>query len=149
MTARLEEANAELKEAAERKLVDAKAELKEAEQKLNEAEAKVEQVEEKLAETKQADPADAAEIQRLEQKLHTLNGDVAVRRRAFYSKSASVESKEEVVRRLESHLPVTASTALASAEGGTNMQQDKSRDTTDTVFITALSLPLLAASVSL
>ena len=102
MTVRSEDAKAELKEAEQK--------LREAEQKLREAEQKQEQVEQKLMETKQADPANTAEIQRLEQKLQTLNGDVAVLRKAFYSKSASVESKEDVIRRLESQLPATAGT---------------------------------------
>ena len=98
---------------------DAKAELAS-------AEAKQEQVEQKLMETKQADPANTTEIQRLEQKLQTLNGDVAVLRKAFYSKSASVESKEDVIRRLESQLPVIAGPALASS-GGEKMHRVQSR----------------------
>jgi chromosome segregation ATPase len=129
MTIRSEEAKAELKE-AEQKLADAKAELKEAEAKLASAEAKQEQVEQKLMETQQADPANTAEIQRLEQKLQTLSGDVAVLRKAFYSKSASVESKEEVIRRLESQLPVIAGPALASSGG--EMKMHSSAEQTQT-----------------
>jgi len=122
MTARSEEAKAELK-VAEQRLADAKAELASAEAKLASAEAKQEQVEQKLMETKQADPANTVEIQRLEQKLQTLNGDVAVLRKAFYSKSASVESKEDVIRRLESQLlPAIAGPAFTSSGGERKMQ---------------------------
>ena len=131
MTAGSEEAKAELKE-AERKLADAKVEL-------TEAEAKFEQVEQKLMETKQADPANTAEIQRLEQKLHTLNGDVAVLRRAFYSKSASVESKEEVVRRLESQLPAIAGHALASLRGERKLQRSVEHSTHKMAFFLSLA----------
>ena len=125
MTARSEEAKAELK-VAEQKLADAKAELADAKKELKEAETQQGQVEQKLMETKQADPANTTEIQRLEQKLQTLNGDVAVLRKAFYSKSASVESKEDVIRRLESQLPVIAGPALASS-GGEKMHRVQSR----------------------
>jgi hypothetical protein len=124
MTARSEEAKAELRE-AEKKLADAKKELKEAETQQG-------QVEQKLMETKQADqadPANTAEIQRLERKLQTLNGDVAVLRKAFYSKSASVESKEDVIRRLESQLPVITGPSLASS-GGEMMQSDTNNSIT-------------------
>jgi chromosome segregation ATPase len=136
MQARSEEAKAELKE-AEQKLADVKAELKEAEAKLKEAEAKLkeaeanqERVEQKLMETKQADPANTAGIERLERKWLTLNGDVAALRKAYYSKLASVESKEEVVRRLESQLLVTAGPALASSGG--EMKMHSSAEQTQT-----------------
>ena len=129
MTGRSEEAKAELREAeqkladAKAELADAKAELASAEAKLASAEAKQEQVEQKLVETKQADPTNTAVIQRLEQKLLTLDGDVAALRKAYYSKLASVESKEEVVRRLESQLlPTIAGPALALAGGERKMQ---------------------------
>ncbi len=146
MTARSEEAKAELREAeqkladakteladAKAELADAKAELASAEAKLASAEAKQEQVEQKLMETKQADPANTAEIQRLEQKLQTLSGDVAVLRKAFYSKSASVESKEEVIRRLESQLLAIAGLALTSPGGEKKRcRADRSRSHSDT-----------------
>ena len=121
MTAASEEAKAELR-AAEQKLADAKAELKEAEQKLASAEVRQEQSEQKLMETKQAEPVNTAGIQRLEQKLQTLIGDIAVLRNSFYSKSASVQSKEDVVRRLESQLPTIAGPPLAPSGGETKMQ---------------------------
>ena len=93
MTARSEEAKAELK-VAEQKLADAKAELADAKAELASAEAKQEQVEQKLMETKQADSANTAEVQRLEQKLQGLSTvTIAVLRKAFYSKSASVDFK--------------------------------------------------------
>ena len=111
MTARSEEAKAELK-VAEQKLADAKAELAS-------AEAKQEQVEQKLMETKQADPANTAEIQRLEQKLQ--GWDDAVKELGL-----SVISKSTIVRRLESQLPVIAGPALASS-GGEKMHRVQSR----------------------
>jgi predicted nucleic acid-binding Zn-ribbon protein len=129
MTVRSEEAKAELKEAeqkladAKAELADAKAELADAKTELKGAETQQGQVEQKLMQTKQADPFNTAEIQRLEEKWQTLNGDVAVLRRAFYSKSASVESKEAVVRRLESQLPVIVGPALASSGGETKMHR--------------------------
>ena len=135
MTARSEEAKAELK-VAEQKLADAKAELAS-------AEAKQEQVEQKLMETKQADPANTTEIQRLEQKLQTLNGDVAVLRKAFYSKSASVESKEDVIRRLESQLPVIAGPALASSGGERKMHRRQiAQRHQHCILMTCLSVPV-------
>ena len=144
MTGRSEEAKAELRE-AEQKLADAKAELADAKAELASAEAKQEQVEQKLVETKQADPTNTAVIQRLEQKLLTLDGDVAALRKAYYSKLASVESKEEVVRRLESQLlPAIAGPALALAGGEMNAQSKTDRVATPTLY----SSPVLTSSLS-
>ena len=138
MTARSEEAKAELRE-AEKKLADAKKELKEAEQKLadakkelKEAETQQGQVEQKLMETKQADPANTAEIRRLEEKLQRMKQELqgfidAVRELGLsvISKSASVRSKEEVIRQLESQLlPAIADPALALAGGELNTQSE-------------------------
>ena len=113
MTARSEEAKAELRE-AEQKLADAKAELAS-------AEAKQEQVEQKLMETKRADPANTAEVQRLEQKLQ---GWTTVRdlRLSVRELRLSVISKSTIVRRLESQLPLIASPALTSSGGERKMQ---------------------------
>ena len=80
------------------------------------------QVEQKLMETKQADPANAAEIQRLERKLQRLNAALEELELSVASKSASVRSKEEVIRRLESHLPLIPGPALASSGGEMKMQ---------------------------
>ena len=144
MTASSEEAKAELAE-AEKKLADAKAELADAKKELKEAETQQEQVEQKLMETKHTDPPNTAEVQRLEQKLLTLNGDVAALRKAFYSKLASVESKEEVVRRLESQLPVIAGPAFASSGGErkTQSRQIAHRDQ-HCILLTCLSVPVCA-----
>ena len=119
--AELADAKAELAD-AKAELADAKAELADAKKELKEAETQQGQVEQKLMETKHTDPPNTAEVQRLEQKLLTLNGDVAALRKAYYSKLASVESKEEVVRRLESQLPVIAGPAFASSGGERKMQ---------------------------
>ena len=117
MPARSEEAKVELKE-AKKQLEDAKEELKEAKMELKKerteltkAEKAKNKVERKLMEMVHADPEDTEErrgetkrdILRLEEKLHTANCDVAVLRQAFHSKLASVQSKEAVIRRLESH----------------------------------------------
>ena len=142
MTARSEEAKAELK-VAEQKLADAKAELADAKAELASAEAKQEQVEQKLMETKQADSANTAEVQRLEQKLHTLNGDIAVLRKAFYSKSASVESKEDVIRRHESQLPLITGPSLASS-GGETMQSNTNNTSQRAPLTISLSLSSLS-----
>jgi hypothetical protein len=141
MTARSEEAKAELRE-AEQKLADAKAELKEAEQKLadakaelKEAETQQEQVEQKLMETKQADPVNTAEIQRLEQKLQRMRTELSQLQSSLISKHASVlskeesvRSKEEVIRRLESQLPMIAGIALAPAGAASTGPQPLSED---------------------
>ena len=133
MTARSEEAKAELK-VAEQKLADAKAELAS-------AEAKQEQVEQKLMETKQADPANTAEIQRLEQKLQ--GWDDAVKELGL-----SVISKSTIVRRLESQLPVIASPALASS-GGEKIQSNTNNSITPASEHHSPSLSTLSHSLSL
>ena len=69
-------------------------------------------------ETKRADPANTAEVQRLEQKLQGL--DEAVRELRL-----SVISKSTIVRRLESQLPVIAGPPLGSSGGERHMQSRK------------------------
>ena len=69
-------------------------------------------------ETKHADPANTAEVQRLEQKLQGL--DEAVRELRL-----SVISKSAIVRRLESQLPVIAGPPLGSSGGERHMQSRK------------------------
>ena len=117
MTVRSEEAKAELKE-AEQKLADAEA-------KLASAEAKQEQVEQKLMETKHADPANTAEVQRLEQKLQGLDEAVRDLRLSVRELRLSVISKSAIVRRLESQLPVIAGPPLGSSGGERHMQSRK------------------------
>ena len=135
MTARSEEAKAELK-VAEQKLADAKAELADAKAELASAEAKQEQVEQKLMETKQADPANTAEIQRLEQKLQ--GWDDAVKELGL-----SVISKSTIVRRLESQLPVIAGPALASSGGERKMHRRQiAQRHQHCILMTCLSVPV-------
>ena len=118
MAVSFEQAEAELEQQlkeAKEELKEAKQQLKKAEQKLKETEQKQEQVQRKLMETEQTDPASTAEIQRLEQQMQRMRIEFSQLQSSFDLKHASVLSEENLVRRLESQLPVIVGRALASA----------------------------------